>query len=204
MPTSRAGSDRPRRGRCRCFTLIETLIVVALLAAIFALALPRLGRLPARLQIEQNLSTLRAAFDEVSLRARATGQALRVTLEVDTADGGSRLAVAGVAGDPFAPALGGLPSAGLGAAPDGAAEAGARLGAMVPGADSYALPSGVEWDEASLQQGSRDGAEGPVFIFLGSGEAGGPALEFTIRRQRFRLAVDPLTGRADIRALEAP
>ena len=190
----------PRRGLAtHGFTLLELLVVICILALVFALALPRLGRLPARLEKEHCLSALRAALDNGGLRARATGQALRLVL-VSTG-GSSQFTAAALPAAPLTvPVAVGLPTASAGGQPtdgDGAAPAAGLLPET-----GAAVPKAVEWDEESLREGTREGEEGPAFTFYGNGEAGGPTLVFTVRGQRFSLDVDRLTGRPDIRTLQ--
>jgi prepilin-type N-terminal cleavage/methylation domain-containing protein len=187
-----------RRGRG--FTLIEILIVVALVAIVMALALPRIGRLPARLQAERCVSAVQAALDETGLRARATGRPFRLLLIAD--EESSRFTVSALANDPLGLPLSG--SAAPAAAPDPATAAVTHDSGLVPGATEYVLPDAVKWTPESLQEGTASGDEGPALAFYSSGEAGGPALEFVVGKRHYRLDVDRLTGRADIRLTEGP
>jgi type II secretory pathway pseudopilin PulG len=176
------------------------LIVVALLAIVMALALPRIGHLPARLQAERCVSAVQAALDETGLRARATGRAFRLVLVADEAS--SRFTVSAEVSDPLA-----LPLSGAAApAAPAASSAGAPVhdSGLVPGAAEYVLPDAVKWTAESLQEGTASGAAGPALVFYSSGEAGGPTLEFTVGKRHYRLEVDRLTGRADIRLTEGP
>jgi len=202
VPARRQARPRVRR---QWFTLLETIIVIALLALVLALAGPRIGRLPARLQAEQCLSSLRAVLDEAGLRARATGQSVRLTLVVDPEDGASRFVVSPVTEDSLAAALSGLPALSM-AAPGagvGTAAPGSGDSALLPGVTPYSLPRELVWEEETVRSGTVAGEDGPAFVFLSTGEAGGPPLEFQVGKRHYRLDVDRLTGRADIRPAEA-
>lgn len=218
MPISQAGSKgaapfpagrlaclrQPAWRRGRSFTLLEILIVVALLAIVMALALPRLGRLPARLQAERCVSAVQAALDETGLRARATGRPFRLVLIAD--EESSRFTVSAVASDPLTLPLSGT-SAPVATAPAGAepsAAADAHASGVVPGATEYAMPDAVKWTPESLQEGTVAGEDGPALVFYSSGEAGGPPLEFIVGKRRYHLELDRLTGRADIRLNGGP
>lgn len=193
MPTSRAGNKGPPG-----FTLIEILIVVALLAIVMSLVLPRIGHLPARLQAERCLSAVQAALDETGLRARATGRPFRLVLRVE--EESSRFVVSAEVSDPLA-----LPLC-TAAAPVATEAPAAEVhdSGMVPGASEYVMPDAVEWTSESVQAGTAVGDEGPVLVFYSSGEAGGPPLEFRVGKRRYCMEVDRLTGRADIRLVEGP
>jgi type II secretory pathway pseudopilin PulG len=192
----------PRSGpgrRCP-FTLLEILIVVTLVAIVLALAAPRVGHIPARLRAEHCLSAVRAALDETCLRARATGRSYRLLLV--TEEDSSRFVVSEVTEDPLTLPLSPEAAAPAPAAPaTGTEQKPGQGGAIVLEVSEYKLPDAVRWDPDSLAQGTAAGDEGPVFLFYKSGEAGGPALAFSVGARHYRLDLDPLTGRVDIRLL---
>jgi hypothetical protein len=175
------------------------LIVVALLAIVMTLALPRIGHLPARLQAERCVSAVQAVLDETGLRARATGRPFRLLLVADEVS--SRFTVSAAVSDPLA-----LPLSAAAAPPVSEPEPAATVSesAMVPGTSEYVLPDALKWTPESLQAGTAVGDDGPALVFYGSGEAGGPPLEFHVGKRLYRVDVDRLTGRADIRLAEGP
>ena len=191
----------PRRYGQRGFTLLEILIVVALLAIVMTLALPRIGHLPARLQAERCVSAIQAALDETGLRARATGRPFRLLLVAD--EESSRFQVSAEVSDPMALPLSGAATPTTVPSEPSATPADHDSG-VVPGASEYVLPDAVKWAPESLQAGTASGDDGPALVFYGSGEAGGPPLEFVVGKRRYRLDVDRLTGRADIRLIKEP
>jgi hypothetical protein len=177
---------------------------VALLALVMTLVLPRIGHLPARLQAERCVSAVQAALDETGLRARATGRPFRLLLVAD--EESSRFTVSAEVSDPLALPLSGAaaPAAPPATAATPSTVAGIHDNALVPGASEYVMPEAVKWTPESLQEGTVAGDEGPALVFYSSGEAGGPPLEFAVGKRHYRVEVDRLTGRADIRLSEGP
>ncbi len=170
----------------RAFTLFEMLVVVLIVAMLFAVTLPRLSRVPKRMIIEKTLSTIRQVFAESSSRARATGQALSLTLNPET----SSLTVAAnndSLSQQWRPAMptveGGKSSVPL----------------FISAKDTYELSSEIEWH---LEPESYNSEGYIVFSFYPDGQASGPPLRFSLKDSRFRLVVDNITARANIYAEE--
>lgn len=136
-------------------------------AMIFALVIPVVGRVPAKVEIRRARTDLEAAFSTASRRARATGGTVGLTLQL--AEGKARVQDGG---------------SGLGGQGGGDALATAE---PESGGLAMDLPGGIEWPEG--------GGDEAVYIFLPGGQASGPVLNFSLRGREFVLAVDNLTGR---------
>ena len=184
-------NDHPR------FSMLEIVVVLVILGLVLALALPRIGRLPRRLVIERALSTLRSAFRDAGMKARATGKPVGLVLDVEK--GVLRLEdVPGFA----SPGVSAPSPADTSAAEDEEADGDEGAQAPKPAGflarlGDYRLPADLKWDEfeaAEAAEGDGDAKE-PAFSFFPGGEASGQPLTFAIRGHRFRLDVDRLTGR---------
>ena len=163
------------------FTLLEVLMVLAIVTVTLCVALPNLAKLPARVRARLAAGAVREALRQASLRARTTGKTVNVVLVVD--GGRSTLALDGTgAGGPSGYVA---DLQGLARTAHGAAMARKRGG---EGSLTWELPEGVEWDDPPSTP----------FVFHPSGEAGGPRLAFTIAGRRYEVSVEPLTGRADV------
>jgi hypothetical protein len=208
------------------------LVVIVVVSIVLAVAVPRVGRLPARVQAEYCVSAVRTALDVGSLRARTTGQACRLVL-VPNADlgGGSgpggpwwgkalprwgmvdrrsdqiaaedlesgTFVMEALEPDPLVLMLSGRATPVRSVAPGTADGAVGDVYGLVR--DQFPLPTAVVWDPESVRAGTGHGARGPAFVFHPSGGAAGPELGFAVGKRRYRLGVDPLTGRADVRSL---
>jgi prepilin-type N-terminal cleavage/methylation domain-containing protein len=205
-----------RRGGRAAFTLIEILVVVAIVALALALAAPRIGRLPSTVQAEYCVSAVRTALDVASLRARTTGRPCRLVLMPSTEV--SANANAGAGGPWWGKALRGAGM--VGRRGDGASaddlesctfvmdqpepDALAQLlsgRAALTGSVSADAEAPKEEDVFGLVRNEFPLPEAVAFVFHPSGEAAGPALDFGVGKRHYRLEIDPLTGRADIRLL---
>ena len=75
--------ERGRAGRrhaleVRRFSLIELGVVIFLIALVLGLVAPRVGRVPRAVAVRSLVGTVQSAFREAGLRARATGQTVRL------------------------------------------------------------------------------------------------------------------------------
>ncbi len=181
---SRLPRQRPRAPRF--FSLMEILVVIAIITLALALVLPKVGRLPRRLKVARSLSGIRIAFRETAMRARAGGQAHQLTLDLDSHSFRTRAIplppLTGLQGQrpkpPTAPPL-----------EDEEADPGSSDRPRT-GQTRYEISDDVKWED----EGTYGEGEGPSFLFFPDGEASGEPLEFAIGRRRFRLDVDRLTG----------
>lgn len=162
--------SRRRHGCAARFSLLELLVALALVAAVLALALPRVARLPRRLVIENATDRVRRVFREAALRARAAGHPVRLTVDTETRR--FRIESVGTGAPAAAPGTTGF----------------------LMRRREFGFPEDTEWERPEPV-----GFETvPAFLFFPSGEAGGEPLEFLLRGARFRLTLDPLTGRLRI------
>jgi prepilin-type N-terminal cleavage/methylation domain-containing protein len=170
----------------RRFTLIEILVVLAIMALVMGTVLPRLLRIPKRVQIDGARTSILGALRECAVRAVASGQTVRAKLDAD----GHTFQVLSVA-----PAKDALSESKL---PDATEDEDTSAnGTIVPSKTTYKIPKGVTWelDDWDLED---EESRVPEFTFYADGEASGPDLVFVIVKRRFLLHIDRLTGRADI------
>lgn len=183
----------PRSGNRfrRPFSLMEIIIVVAIITLALALVMPKVGRLPRRLAVARAISDIRRAFQESGMRAVAGGQSMRLILKPEArqfvvqpvAVKGTRELFAVVSGTNASQSEGNSTAAGT----------------SLFSTTDYEIPENVEWD-STLLEGGEDNS--PEFIFHPDGEASGNALEFSVAQRRFRLEVDKLTGVAVITEID--
>ncbi len=169
----------------RAFTFFEMLIVAVILAIVTAVVIPSLTKLPRRLEVESALTGIRTAIDETSMRARATGKALQLTLDTEESafevkEYSSELE--NVQG--WKPPL------------KQSEETEARQGVAISQKSSYPLAKAIEWNTDGL------GADEIAFAFFEDGQASGKTLYFSIGKQNYVLDVDKLTGAALISEME--
>ena len=188
--------------QCRRFTLIEIIIVIAIMAVIVGLVLPRIGKLPEGLRIENCIGTFETAFRDAALRASATGATVKVKLDA----AGNKLDLEEIARPPLptvaTPAPGGVASTlSSSRAPMTAAQAPNEPPAesRYSGGKSYELPNGIEW---KLETWDAELYGSPSYTFYPNGEAAGPRLEFDAGNRRLRLDVNRLTGRPLVTEIE--
>lgn len=124
------------------------------------------------------IGTVESAFRDAGLRARASGNSVRLRA------------------DPSANCLRidrGSSSANH-AAPEDSSSAAPKNTPNVR--QKYEFPANTEWrTEQGLPHAETFDEEAAEYIFHPGGEATGPDLEITLRKQTFRIAVDRLTGR---------
>lgn len=177
MQISAAGTDH------RLFTLVELGVVLLLMALMLALVAPRAGRIPRAVAVRSLLGTVESAFRDAGLRARASGEAVR--LRADPSANCLRI-VSGSAG-----------TSGVETADDegeGAGPASVR--------QRYEFPGKTEW---RIDEALGDTVEDlPDFVFYPGGEAGGPDLQIRLRKQTFLISIDRLTGRPIITEKDDP
>lgn len=171
----------------RPFTLIETLVVLVILALVIGTVMPALLRVPKRLVVEGAQTDLIAALRECGVRAVAGGQTVRARLDAS----GRNFQVASVQADTDLLGESHLSKQGTGG--DGPE----NDGMLVTNRASYPIPDGVEWKIDNLQFAE----DQPTFTFQPDGSASGPELLFVVAERRFVLWVDRLTGRPEIREL---
>ncbi len=172
----------------RRFTLIEILTVLAIVAVVLGVVLPRVTRIPKRLAVEGARTSFVSVLRECSVRAVASGRTIQARLDAS----GTGFVVTAAPAEKDALSDSKLPDGSSGEPED------AVPGLVVPNQSNYSLPSGVAWDDESLP----DPDNPPVFTFYADGSASGPDLVYVVAKRRFLLAVDRLTGRPEIRELQ--
>ncbi|NOY79890.1 MAG: type II secretion system protein [Kiritimatiellaeota bacterium] len=184
------------------FTLIEMLVVLAIMGLVSALVIPRVGRLPAGIAIRRTVAQVRNAFRMAAVRARGTGRAVRLEFAPDAhalrlSDlPRSRFSTDARLTPPSFPAASG--DAGTSSA-DGIGENGTGSAGLLAALSAFPLPKGVEWRSDNAPAGG-DGDETVEFRFFPNGEASGPDLVVIAGKRRVRLTLERLTGR--LRATE--
>ena len=164
----------------REFTFFEMLIVAVILVTVTAVVAPQLTKFPRRLEIEKALTEIRTAIDETSMRARATGKALQLELNIDESSFDVKeysSELANVQG--WVPPL------------KQTEETQAMLNVAISQKSSYPLSSVIEWHPE--ETGLKDSEE-IAFAFFEDGQASGHTLHFSIGKLNYVLDVDKLTG----------
>ena len=168
--------------RNRPYTLLEMIVVCAIVMLVVALVTPRLGGGGLRMAAESALSEIRGAFQQTATRARITGQPYQMTLLPE--EGVFQVApLENPLDQDWHPATL-SPLTG---------ESG--RGAIVQLVDSYQVPDGVEWTE--LPDGEEDSGR-ILFRFFPDGEATGPELAWKMHGRSYRLVMDSVQGKATI------
>ena len=164
----------------RAFTFFEMLIVAVILATVTAVVAPQLTKIPRRLEVEKALTEIRTAIDETSMRARATGKALQLELNID--DGAFEV-------KEFSSEL--LNVRGWTPPLKQSEETEAMLNVAISQKSSYPLSGVIEWhpEETGLKE-----SEEIKYSFFEDGQAAGNTLHFSIGKQSYVLDVDKLTG----------
>jgi len=171
----------------RPFTLIETLVVLVILALVLGTVMPAVLRVPRRILVENAQTGLIAALRECGVRAVAGGHTVQARLDAS----GRSFQVAVVRADTDFLGESHLPKeTGNGNVRD-------NDGMLVTTRSSYPVPEGVAWEIDQLALGE----DLPTFTFQPDGAASGPELVFVVAQRRFVLWVDRLTGRPEIREL---
>lgn len=160
------------------------LVVGVILLCIAGITIPMVTRVPGRVERENALGELRRAFSEVSMRARANGVPLSLTLVWEE----NTFYLSRVEKS--------LPPAAYKWIPDVPAseEREETLDSAISVKSAYELPSSISW-----QIGGEDDG---VFVFFEDGQASGTPLQFAIGEIRYQLDVDALTGDALIEELQ--
>lgn len=169
----------------RHYTFIEMLVVAVIVALAAALVTPRIVTSSRRMTVENALSSLRTAFSETAMRARACGQPFTLTLDLDgncfrVKQSSERLDC------DWRPAPLALRS--------GERDDGSVAGNVLTTVAEYAIPDAVEWRD--LPDDAYDGK--CVFRFYPDGEASGPQLAFEVRSERFLIIIDSVLGKGTI------
>jgi len=176
------------------FTLIETLVVLAVISVLLALVVPRVGRAPAGLVFRTAVTRFRAAVRSAGLRARATGHA--VHLRYDPQSRTLRIEDASPTEDSLLPQETAPSNEGdlaAGPAAVGAKKSDKSTSALYRDLTTWTLPRGVVC--RSLAADGFGGDEEIVYEFSPNGELSGPSVELSVGRRRVRLIPDVLTGR---------
>lgn len=171
----------------RRFTLIEILTVLAIVALVLGVVMPRITRIPKRLVVEGARTSFVSILRECSVRAVASGRTIQARLDAS----GTGFVVTAAPAEKDALSDSKLPDGSSGEPED------APPGLVVPNQSNYSVPSGVSWAEDY----TLDPDYLPVFTFYADGSASGPDLVYVVAERRFLLGVDRLTGRPEIREL---
>ena len=174
----------------RGFTLIEMLVVLVILVILLGTVLPRVLRMPKRVQIETAHTRILSALRDCAMQAVASGRTVRVCL---APEGRSFLVTrSDLEEDVLSDSK--LPEDRNREPRDGSS-------LVLPNKPIYAIPKGVSWELDDWEMGD-DEEQSPLFVFHPDGGASGPDLVFVVVKRRFLLHVDRLTGRPDILEVE--
>lgn len=171
------------------FTFFEMLIVAVVMALIAAVTLPRLSRIPSRLQIESALTSIREAFTETAMRARTTGTPIKLVLDIDNdcflveQANNSKL----TAQKDWVPPL----------RKSEDAEQSSLL--ALESKNNYKLPSYIEWHPEDTDLNYDDEIS---FSFYEDGQAAGLPIRFYMAGHYYQMDVDRLTGDSLIMEIE--
>ncbi len=174
--------------RKRPFTFFEMMVVAAILLLVSVLALPRLSKIPQRISRESALTSIRNAFTEASLRARANGKPLELLLDMDN----SQFTIQEISNS-LDSIKGWQPSV-----PKNE-EVEQQQSMIVSQNNSFPFPDAIEWlpEETGL-----DPLEPISFAFFEDGQAAGQPIRFYVGKVHYELNVDKLTGTPLIEELE--
>ncbi len=162
--------------------MIEMIVVCVIIMLVVALVAPRVGGGGRRMAAEQALSAIREAYGETAMRARATGKPMVLVLNPGQKSFQVSSLTQSLDKDWHPGVL----------APLTGTEG---KGAILPGANSYDVPDGVEWTELPE---NTDGYDGIAYFFYPDGEAAGPEVAWNMHGRSYRLIMDSVLGKATI------
>ena len=164
------------------------MVVAAILLIVSVLALPQLSKIPQRISRENALTSIRNAFTEAGLRARANGKPLALLLDTEN----SQFTIQEVSNS-LDSIKGWAPSV-----PKNE-EVEQQQSMIVSQNNSFPLTDAIEWfpEETGLNP-----FEPISFDFFEDGQAAGQPIRFYIGKVHYELNVDKLTGTPLIEELE--
>jgi type II secretory pathway pseudopilin PulG len=180
------GTEPVRR---HTFSMIEVVVVAAIMAMILALVAPQVVRMPTGVVVRKTADEIISLFRTASLRARTGGERVILVLDPEgdrfsLESGGGATAEAVVLGE------------------DAGGRDGVTNAAVPEGDDPYLpfrevqLPDEVEWDvDPKRLWGGPDEHGLYRFVFSPGGEASGPDFTLVLRRRVLAFRLDPLTAR---------
>lgn len=166
------------------FTLIEILIVLVVVGLVLAVATPALLEKSDQMTVDAALNDIRTAVNETALRARATGQTLTLTLDME-----NNVFNVGQGGTP-------LDNSWQPPAPAIDEETQELQRSFINAQSDYEHDSAVEWtpDDDCLDENGN-----VVFTFFPDGQAAAREITFTVCNRNFALQIDRITAAPTIR-----
>lgn len=161
--------------RCRYFSLLEIIMVVAIILLLSGIAISQLGHLPAFASLNSNSEQLIELFNAAELRALTTGEPQLVTYS----DAHRTFSVSAIA------------------------EATASSGVQGKKTLKFSLANGVKalfYNSDNCTGAAIEPAGGqPIsFTCYADGLISGPDIELHLRKQQLKLHISPLTGAVTI------
>ena len=163
------------------FTLIEIVLVLAILAALLTVVLPNVGRIPAKYSRAKAIESIQRVFSDASLRARTTGQVIQLTVNPRNSTATTReLNYARQTN-----------MSNRKQASGGNTEESALWSSKTEFSDK------IKW----LKYGNKQNFREMNYRFYPNGEASGPNASFEWEKQEYRLYFDNLTGTVSVVAM---
>ena len=168
------------REQSHSFTLVEIVLVLAIVALLLAVVVPNVGRIPAKYSRAKAVESLQQVFSEASLRARTTGRTIELIIKP-------------AAGTAVTRELKSTPRRKKFDLQEKSNDE--KTGVLWSSKTDYS--DNIEW----VPHGDQSQFKNLRYVFYPNGEASGMDATFNLNNRQYKLSFNHLSGTISVRAI---